>query len=89
MYFARPAWQRGNGVPAGAQRLVPDVSAPADPNEGAVLILHGQRRGIGGTSYPLLGTNCFRDIISGYPAATAPITLVPATIWSPASVRRT
>ena len=97
VYFPRPSWQHGNGVPAGTQRLVPDVCAAADPNEGAVLILHGARQQIGGTSwsapiwaafcalinearhrngkpllpflnpliYPLLGTNCFRDIVSG------------------------
>jgi kumamolisin len=97
VYFPRPPWQHGNGVPAGTQRLVPDVCAAADPNEGAVLILHGARQQIGGTSwsapiwaafcasinearhrngkpplpflnpliYPLLGTNCFRDIVAG------------------------
>lgn len=97
IYFNRPVWQKGNGIPAGAQRLVPDVSLAADPNEGAVLILNGNRTQIGGTSwsapvwaafcalinearhkngkpplsflnpllYPLLGTNCFRDIVSG------------------------
>jgi kumamolisin len=97
IYFPRPSWQTGNGVPVGKQRLVPDVSLAADPNEGAVLILNGQRQQIGGTSwsapvwaafcalinearqkarkpalaflnpqiYPLLGTNCFRDIVSG------------------------
>jgi len=95
--FPRPVWQRGNGVPAGAQRLVPDVSAAADPNEGAALIFQGRRVQIGGTSwsapiwaafcalinearhkngkpplaflnpliYPLLGTNSFRDIVTG------------------------
>jgi kumamolisin len=97
VYFPRPVWQKGNGVIAGGQRLVPDVAAAADPNEGAVLILHGRRLQIGGTSwsapvwaafcalinearhkngkpplpflnpllYPLLGTNCFRDIVAG------------------------
>jgi kumamolisin len=97
MYFPRPVWQKGNGVPQGGQRLVPDVSAAADPNEGAVLFLNGKRVQIGGTSwsapvwaafcalinearqkkgkqplpflnpllYPLLGTNCFRDIVTG------------------------
>lgn len=49
--FPRPSWQRGNGVPAGGQRLVPDVSAAADPNEGAVLIFQGRRVQIGGTSW--------------------------------------
>jgi kumamolisin len=50
--FQRPTWQKGQGVPAGTQRLVPDVSATADPNEGAFLILHGQQvRDLGGTSW--------------------------------------
>ncbi|MDG3441423.1 S53 family peptidase [Nitrospirillum amazonense] len=49
--FPRPAWQVGNGVPAGGQRLVPDVAGPADPNEGALLYLNGQKEQIGGTSW--------------------------------------
>jgi len=95
--FQRPPWQKGNGVPAGNERLVPDVSLAADPADGAFLVLHGQPTQIGGTSwsapmwagfcalmnearqkagkpplgflnplmYPLLGTPCFRDILSG------------------------
>jgi len=97
IFFSRPPWQTGLGVPAENHRSVPDVSAAADPNEGAYLVLHGQPTGIGGTSwsapvwagicalinearqaaglgslpylnpfiYPLLGTPCFRDIVSG------------------------
>lgn len=97
VFFQRPSWQKGAGVPQQDHRSVPDVSAPADPNEGAFLVFHGQPTGIGGTSwaapvwagfcallnearrdvglpslpflnptlYPLLGTACFRDIISG------------------------
>jgi kumamolisin len=52
--FDRPPWQTGNGVPAGTNRLVPDVSLTADPNDGAFLILNGQAfpsPGIGGTSW--------------------------------------
>jgi kumamolisin len=49
--FARPAWQTGPGVPAGDKRLVPDVSAAADPNTGALVILHGHDNQIGGTSW--------------------------------------
>lgn len=95
--FPRPAWQTGNGVPVGNDRLVPDVSLAADPNTGAFLIFQGKVVQIGGTSwsapvwagfcalinearraaakpplsflnpllYPLLGTDCFRDITSG------------------------
>jgi kumamolisin len=51
IFFDRPAWQKGRGVPSGSKRLVPDVSAAADPNEGAFLVLHGQPIGIGGTSW--------------------------------------
>ena len=49
--FARPKWQSGAGVPAGKNRLVPDVSLTADPNEGAFLVLNGQVQQIGGTSW--------------------------------------
>ncbi|BDI31606.1 peptidase S53 [Capsulimonas corticalis] len=47
----RPVWQRGTGVPGGRQRLVPDVSLTADPNEGAFLILNGVAQQFGGTSW--------------------------------------
>jgi kumamolisin len=49
--FDRQAWQQRSGMPAGDKRLVPDVSLAADPNTGACVILHGQRRQIGGTSW--------------------------------------
>lgn len=51
IFFQRPAWQKGNGMPAGDQRLVPDVSLTADPNEGAMVILNGNVMQIGGTSW--------------------------------------
>src|SRR5215471_20957894 len=41
IFFARPSWQKGAGVPPGTQRCVPDVSIAADPNEGAFLVLQG------------------------------------------------
>jgi len=95
--FKRPVWQTGPGVPSGTERLVPDVSLTADPNDGAFVFLNGGSVQIGGTSwsapvwagfcalineartnanmaplpflnpliYPLLGTSCFRDIVSG------------------------
>jgi kumamolisin len=97
IFFTRPLWQQGAGVPPGNQRMVPDVGAAADPQEGGMVILHGQRIQYGGTSwsapvwaaacalinelrhrnhkpslpylnpltYPLIGTNCFRDILAG------------------------
>ena len=51
IFFNRPPWQKGNGVPAGTQRLVPDVSLTADPDEGAMLVIHGKVKQIGGTSW--------------------------------------
>ena len=50
-YFSRPAWQTGSGVPAGSFRLNPDVSAPADPNTGALVIQNGSQQTVGGTSW--------------------------------------
>jgi kumamolisin len=49
--FGRPIWQKGLGVPASNQRLVPDVSLAADPNEGALVIYNGQQLQYGGTSW--------------------------------------
>ncbi len=49
--FDRPDWQKGKGVPAGAKRLVPDVSLTADPNRGAFVFLNGSVVQYGGTSW--------------------------------------
>ncbi|MBV8329755.1 MAG: IPTL-CTERM sorting domain-containing protein [Verrucomicrobia bacterium] len=51
VYFQRPSWQTGTGLPSGTMRAVPDVACPADPNNGAVLILNGAQLEIGGTSW--------------------------------------
>lgn len=50
-YFPRPTWQKGARVPAGKNRLVPDVAAPADPDTGAFVYLQGSVQAIGGTSW--------------------------------------
>jgi kumamolisin len=44
----QPAWQIG--APNGPGRMVPDVSANADPNTGYNIVLHGAQATIGGTS---------------------------------------
>lgn len=41
IFFTRPAWQTGAGVPAGTVRLVPDVSLVGDGNTGVLVILNG------------------------------------------------
>jgi len=51
IFFPRPPWQKGSGVPAGSKRLVPDVSLAADPNQGAFVVLNGKVQQIGGTSW--------------------------------------
>lgn len=51
IFFARPSWQTGNGVPAGTKRLVPDVSLAADPGTGGLVIFQGQNVQFGGTSW--------------------------------------
>ena len=51
VYFSRPSWQTGAGVPAGSYRLVPDVALVADLNTGGFLILNGQLYTVGGTSW--------------------------------------
>jgi kumamolisin len=51
IFFKRPTWQSAKGVPKGTKRLVPDVSLAADPNTGAVVVLHGKEMQIGGTSW--------------------------------------
>lgn len=54
--FPLPKWQRENGAPLppvtspGSGRLVPDVSANADPMTGYVIVTYGQGHVVGGTS---------------------------------------
>ena len=50
-FFTRPAWQIGSGIPAGSNRLVPDVALAADPNNGGYLVFDGQLAQVGGTSW--------------------------------------
>jgi kumamolisin len=49
--FPRPLWQKGAGITTGNDRLVPDVSLTADPNDGAFLVLNEKPTQIGGTSW--------------------------------------
>jgi kumamolisin len=51
IYFSRPSWQTGTGVPSGSTRLVPDVASVADPNTGGFLIFGGSEYIVGGTSW--------------------------------------
>jgi kumamolisin len=51
IFFTRPPWQKGKGVPGGRARCVPDVSLVADPGTGAYLVLNGQVVQMGGTSW--------------------------------------
>ncbi|MFC0513371.1 protease pro-enzyme activation domain-containing protein [Mucilaginibacter angelicae] len=51
IYYDRPVWQTGAGIPEGGRRLVPDVGLTADPDFGAYVILNGAVRQFGGTSW--------------------------------------
>src|SRR5262249_39001792 len=51
IFFNRPSWQAGVGMPSGRKRLVPDVSLAADPDKGAFLVFQGNPVQIGGTSW--------------------------------------
>lgn len=51
LFFRRPSWQKGKGVPQGQRRLVPDVSLTADPENGGMVILNGSVKQFGGTSW--------------------------------------
>jgi kumamolisin len=51
IYFSRPKWQVGTGVPAGTMREVPDVAAAADPDTGAQFYFQGSLQVVGGTSW--------------------------------------
>ena len=46
--YTKPTWQ--NSIP-GTRRMVPDISAPADPSTGAYVVLSGYVYQIGGTSW--------------------------------------
>jgi sugar lactone lactonase YvrE len=51
-YYQKPYWQTGTGVlGSNGNRMVPDLSAPADPSTGALLVLNGASEPIGGTSW--------------------------------------
>jgi kumamolisin len=60
--FGRPKWQAGETVPAGKQRLVPDVSLVADPYTGGMVVINGRKQPIGGTSWsaPVWAAFCAR-----------------------------
>ena len=47
---AKPSWQTGPGVPAGAFRDIPDVSVAAAPQNGYLIVMDGDLYSVGGTS---------------------------------------
>ena len=56
IYFAKPSWQTGLGVPADGARDVPDVALPASPNHDGYMVYTGRQstaswQVFGGTSF--------------------------------------
>jgi kumamolisin len=68
--FNRPGWQTGASVPAGSQRLVPDLAVVADPYTGVYIYLNGQRVQVGGTSLSTPMWSGFGAMINQLRAAT-------------------
>ncbi len=62
--FTRPIWQTGFGVPAGAQRLVPDISLVGDPATGVYVIYKGKVSQFGGTSVSAPLWNAFAALLN-------------------------
>lgn len=73
--FARPAWQTGDRMPAGTQRLVPDVACAADPATGGMVVIDGTPQPVGGTSWaaPVWAAFCARINDSRVSAGKAPL----------------
>ena len=78
IYFDRPTWQTGTGVPSGSKRCVPDISGPADPNFGAIVYFQGAQTVYGGTSWACPLTAAFCALIN---QARANAGLTPETIF--------
>jgi kumamolisin len=67
LFFSRPVWQTGAGVPPGTMRLVPDVSVVGDPGTGAYIINVGLGPDDPG-GYVWGGTSISAPIWSGFGA---------------------
>jgi len=80
IYFVRPTWQTGTGVPAGSTRLVPDVSAIADPNTGVYIVVNGAVQQVGGTSLSSPVWAAFCALIN---QARANVNLAPVGLLGP------
>lgn len=82
-FFARPAWQVGNGVPPGSTRLVPDIASAADPSTGALVILGGFQYQFGGTSWsaPMWAGFCALLNQARADAAQSPLGLIGPRVY--------
>ena len=71
--FARPAWQTGAGVTANAPcpgRVIPDVSAIADPNTGVRFVSTHERRPAAPRAGQVGGTSLAAPVMNGLQAVT-------------------
>lgn len=80
-YFAKPSYQSGLSY---ARRSLPDISADADPNTGALVVLNGSNYQIGGTSLsaPILAGLFARANADRIANGKAPLGLVNSRIYS-------
>ena len=50
LFFSKPSWQTGNGVPSDAWRHVPDIAASSSPHDSYLMYLNGALYSVAGTS---------------------------------------
>jgi kumamolisin len=83
VFFPRPTWQSGAGVPDGDHRNVPDVSLVANPNTGALVILGGRDVQIGGTSWsaPVWAGFCALVNEARHRAGKPPLGFLPPALY--------
>jgi subtilase family serine protease len=67
IFFTKPSWQTGPGVPASNVRYVPDVAMPASAQHDGALVCTGGEcaNGLGGSSVVVGGTSLAAPIFAG------------------------
>ena len=81
--FPRPSWQANLAFPSNTGRLVPDVTANADPYTGGLLIANGSNYYAGGTSWssPMWAGFCAQINQARAQAGLAPVGLLAAKLY--------
>jgi len=71
LYFAKPAWQSGTGVPNDGQRDVPDLAFSSSPDhDGYLICSQNDSDGLPSCTSGFRDSKAFLDVIGGTSAAT-------------------